>query len=103
MNEHDLEILARKLPLSKSTRERNKIGGQGPRPCDCVQKYQTPHPEGTHHGSQKAGLDEPNHGQFRVTIILACSDKRQRDLDGAAATLLDCIVDASKRFAAMDS
>ena len=80
-----------------------KLMVNGHRPCDCIQKYQTPHPEGTHHDPKKEGLDEPNHGQFRVTIILACSDKRQRDLDGAAATLLDCIVDASKRFAAMDS
>lgn len=49
--------------------------------------------------SRVKGMDGAMHGQFRVTIILRMSDNRRRDIDGGAATLLDCLIAARRRMA----
>lgn len=36
--------------------------------------------------------------RFRCTIVVAVSDKRARDINGAPSTLLDCIRDAGRKF-----
>lgn len=53
----------------------------------------------------KAGIPEMDGqgcGRFRVSITLYISDKRERDPDGAATTLLDVIIAAHGRLLRMD-
>lgn len=51
--------------------------------------------------SKKA--DGGNHPRYSLTVNFRVSDKRKRDLDGLLSTVLDCLVTARGRFAAMDS
>lgn len=45
-------------------------------------------------------MDEHDDGKYRVTITVRCSDRIRRDLDGCAATLLDCLINATGRCTA---
>ena len=45
-----------------------------------------------HNRPARPALDDPSHEQFYITVRILFSDKRRRDLEGALATFLDCIV-----------
>ncbi len=45
----------------------------------------------------KSGKDHP---KFSVSVTFKMSDNRKRDLDGQIATVLDCLIDARRRFVA---
>lgn len=49
-------------------------------------------------GGKDAATDGRNHARFHISIVFRYSDNRRRDIDGAAATILDCLVDAAGRF-----
>lgn len=74
-------------------------------PCPVVQKLQNDTVESAPDNDQ-TGNPEMDGGcdrQFRVAITLCISDERDRDNDGAASTLLDCLIAAVGRLAQMDS
>ena len=64
------------------------------------QKQKAVHPRPQHRktahldGPKNETMDGPGHPQFALTITFAFCDNRQRDLDGAATTVLDCLEDA---------
>jgi hypothetical protein len=45
-----------------------------------------------------SSVDERMRYRFRCTIVVAISDRRARDINGAASTLLDVIRDAGRKF-----
>lgn len=69
----------------------------GARPI--VQEQQDDRKGTPHHGPEEAEVDGPVQGRFRVTIDVFVSDKRRRDLDGAASTLLDCLISTRRLLA----
>lgn len=55
--------------------------------------------------AHKAGiqsLDGPCDSLFRLSITLRIADERNRDPDGAASTIIDCLVAAAGRLTEMD-
>jgi hypothetical protein len=50
-------------------------------------------------GPAKPKVARPVHPKFKVTIVVKVSDRRTRDLDAAATTILDCIVTLRRRLA----
>ena len=54
------------------------------------------------HRPQETEVDAASGGMFRVSITLLVSDKRDRDPDGAATTLLDSWLMALGRFHGLD-
>jgi hypothetical protein len=73
-----------------------------PRPRPVVQEQQDADPGPAYHQSQKAKVDGRSGGKFAVTIEILVSDKRDRDIDGAVSTLLDCYLMAVGRFTQLD-
>lgn len=53
-------------------------------------------------GEKDKAMDAASHGAFRVAISLRFSDRRRRDPDGCASTLLDCLI-AARRLLDGDS
>jgi len=47
--------------------------------------------------------DGGDHPRFALTVCFRVSDNRPRDLDGLLSTILDCLVTARGRLAAMDT
>ena len=68
-----------------------------------VQEHKDVDREAINHGTEEATADGRNHPKFKVTIALAYSDNRERDIDGAAATLMDCLVEAIQGLPSVDS
>lgn len=52
-----------------------------------------------HHKTSNPTLDGKGHPKYRISIDLLISDRRRRDIDGNATTLLDSLVHAVGRFA----
>jgi hypothetical protein len=108
MTRAEFEKIKQRLPISESTARRNKVADSG-NAHPGVQELQagdlrqevTPIPYADRPSRRKA--DGTNHRKFRVTIIFNYSDNRRRDLDGAAATILDCLMAARRRLMAMDT
>lgn len=50
------------------------------------------------HETRIAATDGGDHGVFEVSIAFRFQDRRRRDLDGATATLLDCLIHARRRL-----
>ncbi len=55
------------------------------------------------HKPRRAKNKQPDHPKYRVTIIWRVSDKRRRDNDGMLATVMDCLVHATRRLVGLDS
>lgn len=109
MNMQDENEIRNRFPnASQSFIERNR---QTESPWESRASFQKPkedrekrpeREEGpVHRGADKV-VDEAGCGRFRVDITLLVSNKRDRDPDGCATTLLDCILDAIGRFARVD-
>jgi len=87
----------------------NRTSSQKHRTRPFVQKYEVHRQESKdqaalhNDGPKKEKVDGKVHPKFRVTIILRYADRRRRDIDGSASTILDCLVTATRRFAAMDT
>ncbi len=43
-------------------------------------------------GPSEEAVDGTGHPQYEVSIVILISDERDRDLDGAVSTILDCLV-----------
>lgn len=46
------------------------------------------------HKTRKAKVDGPGHQKFEIGLEIRISDRRRRDLTGAAETIMDCLVHA---------
>lgn len=85
--------------------------GNGTGACSELQKQQTDSKDGerkrsqanSHHQPQEEKTDECDDPQFRVAIKILFSDERNRDGDGAASTIIDCLISAAGRLAQVDS
>ena len=87
-----------KLARKHYAKSNRKTGGQSPGAYNQLQEQQAP---GSRKARDKAGIprvDAKMRGRFRVSITLFVSDNRERDADGALATLLDCMCHAAKRL-----
>ena len=74
--------------------------GSGTRPV--IQKQQDAGTRPIDNESKETEVDGTVCGQFGISITLLVSDKKDRDIDGAATTLLDCLVAAVGRLLQMD-
>ena len=84
-------------------RRQNRAGGEGTRPRAVLQEQQNVDSRKIDHRPKKAKVDGKVHPKFRVAITLFVSDKKRRDGDGAATTLLDALVESVRRFGSMDA
>ncbi len=66
------------------------------RPAVQLQELETPNAKRTHHRSKTKAKDAGDHPRFRVTIALRFSDRRRRDPDGCATTILDALITARR-------
>ncbi len=82
------EWLAKQLPRASDAGK--------PRPK--LQEFKDDRAREAHHGPQKTEVDGRVHSKFHVAITLLVSDERERDGDGAEATLLDCLIHARERL-----
>lgn len=102
--EHLAEILAR---------SGYSIEGEGvslrARQCQIVQEPKADHTRqkrkaaATHHKAREKKADGGPHPRFALTVRFRVSDQRKRDLDGMLSTILDCLITAQGRLAALDS
>lgn len=72
------------------------------KPRTQFQKQQDADARPADHRPEKAKVDGAMHGKFRVSITLLLSDKRDRDPDGAASTLMDCVMASIGRLGGVD-
>lgn len=82
----------------------NKAGGKH----HVIQKQQADvRSEGTppnaNNRSDKAKKKRSDHAQYRISVTFRISDNRVRDLDGMLTTILDALIDARGRLAAVYS
>lgn len=82
---------------------RAQAGDTRTRPGAELQKQQDARAGKINNRSKKAKVDGSGHAQFRVSITLRNSDERRRDGDGAASTILDCLIRAVRRFRSVDT
>jgi len=108
MNQNDWNEIKQRFPISESTARRNQVAGSGDE-HSSVQEPEASDLRSTqgsipHSNARKRGkTDGVDHPKFRVTIVFNFSDDRRRDLDGAATTILDCLVATRRRLVAMDT
>jgi len=50
------------------------------------------------HGTKMQKMDGAGDRQYHLSVEILVSDKRRRDLDGALATICDCLVAARRRL-----
>ena len=62
------------------------------RPCSGVQKQEDHCGQEINHGPEGTKVDGGSDRQYALTVEILVSDRRNRDLDGALATLCDCLV-----------
>lgn len=67
-------------------------------PCPKLQKLQVAYQGKVDHKPEEPKVDGGVHSGFQFSIDLLVSDERERDGDGAEATLLDCVIHARKRL-----
>ena len=93
--------------LKEAMANEDRASSEKPRSNPQLQELQAGSPKGEarndHHRTKNKKVDARVHPSFRVTVILSYSDRRRRDIDGAASTVLDCIVTASRRFVGLDT
>ena len=94
MNQNDINLLSRKFPLSAATIARNKADGDGNGPRSVIQKRQT----AIRDEQKEPRMDEDSDRAFRIHVTLKMCDRRNRDCDGALATLLDCLIAARRQL-----
>lgn len=80
----------------------NSASGERAEARPQLQEQKTHVREATGYGARDGQMDVGRSGRFRVSITLLLSDKRDRDPDGAAATLMDCILDSLGRLGGVD-
>lgn len=97
MNEQQFQELQRRCDASRG-KLKNRAGGAMDWASASHEKQQDVDKGPTNHKSKKARVDGEMYRSFRVTITLRYSDRRARDIDGAASTLLDCVQHACKRL-----
>lgn len=51
----------------------------------------------------EAEMDAKCHPAYDLAVTIRVSDQRRRDLDGNLSTVLDCLVQAVRRLAPVDS
>ena len=100
LNKLDQKLVQR-IQQQIANEDNSRSKEPGPRPV--VQEQQDAGPGKADHRPKKAKVDAALHPKFRVTVILANSDNRRRDLDGQLSTLLDCLVVTARRLAPVDS
>ena len=74
-----------------------------PRPHTEQEEQQVPDSRQVDNETGVSKGDKENHRRFRIGITVRFSDNRRRDLDGAMATIGDCIIAARGRLLDMDS
>lgn len=104
------QILTRFPHATESTISRN-LGDPGPGTSAQLQNRETRdiRDDGQRQGARPASdqpkaspVDATVHSRFEVRIALRFSDRRRRDPDGCASTILDCLV-AARRLLDGDS
>jgi hypothetical protein len=67
-----------------------------------VQEHQDDCPRAVDNRPKETGGNGADNNRFRVSITLCYSSLRDSDPDGAATTLLDCLISAIGRFSQVD-
>ena len=70
----------------------------GDRPRASIQKQKDNRWKEIDNGSQMQKVDGGGDRQHHLSVEILVSDRRRRDLDGALATICDCIVTARRRL-----
>lgn len=83
--------------------EARRARGVGDRKRPVKEEQQNADTRSSDNKARVSKVDGKVHPRFRVTIVLWYSDNRRRDADGGATTILDCLIDARRRFVAMDT
>ena len=76
----------------------NSASGKGFKAVSRMRKKANASPD-LNSRKRTSGIHKGMRNRFRCTIVVAISDRRARDINGAASTLLDIIRDAGRRFA----
>ena len=104
INPDDFRIMQERCDKSRGKlRRQDNIVGEVDRAGASNEEQQDDCQRPINHKPKKAKVDGKVHRSFRVSITLRYSDQRERDIDGAASTILDCIQHACKRLQAMDT
>ena len=62
--------------------------------CSVIQEQQNALQGNADNKPKKAKADGKDHPVYKVSITFLISDERERDLDGATSTVLDCLIRA---------
>lgn len=89
-----IEQLRSKFPHASSAFIKANTGDSGS--STGIQERQADQRPAVNNRPRHKSANGSNHQQYRVTIILRYSDRRRRDVDGAASTLLDAITSARR-------
>ena len=68
--------------------------------CASVQKQKDNRGEATNNRPQGTAMDGAGYEGYVLAVEILVSDRRRRDLDGALATICDCIVATGRQLAA---
>lgn len=78
--------------------QRKRAASDAGQSCPKLQKLQVAYQGKVDHKPEEPKVDGGVHSSFQFSINLLVSDGRERDGDGAEATLLDCVIHARKRL-----
>jgi len=68
------------------------------RPRTCLQEQEDNRWKATDNTPKMQKMDGGSDQQYHLSVEILVSDRRRRDLDGALATICDCIVTARRRL-----
>lgn len=103
------ELLRNNPTLAAANPELNKVGDKRASACTQFQEHQIDLPKqakrkAVHRDkAREKTLDGSSHPKYRIAIVIRVCDARPRDIDGAASTLLDCLISAVGRLNKMGS
>ena len=92
-----------RIVANKIRHEQLEARRAGNRPRPIVQEHQNDCARKADNRSKKTGMDAKVHGRFRIRVTVFVSDNRERDLDGALSTILDCLCRTTKRLSEVDT
>lgn len=70
------------------------------RSCPSIQKQEDNMRKTTSNSPKSTAMDGVSYEGYSLSVEILVSDRRRRDLDGALATICDCIVAAGRQLAA---
>lgn len=89
------------------TRRQQQYKARGETAGASVQEFKAHIRQAPRHVQERQSANGDDHLRFRISIALRYAGRQRRDIDGAASTLLDCLMAARRRlldvFAGTDS